>query len=487
MNRSKKLTILLVILLSACLLTFFITKMEIKKEQIKESGEVILSVPTDTVTQVDWELRDANLQFSFHKEDDWVYDEDEHFPVDPEKMQQLLTPFADLHADLAIDDVEDIALYGLDDPAATIHMATETEEYTITLGDYSKMDQQRYLSLGDGKVYLVQRDPMDEFNISLDKLILNDSIPALDDAVEIRFTGTQNYTVSQKQQGQSYRENDTWFTEQDDGLKPLNPEKVEGLLEEISAMVPQSYVTYNATEEELVKYGMDHPELTIEVDYAPVTTSEETAEDIPEDAPETAETFTLHISRDPEELAETKEDAPEDVDEVADESSITAYVRVGDSPIIYRIYGGLYNKLIACGYDDLRHEQILPAEFDTVSAISFSLGGQQYDFTSEETAEGIVWYYGDREISIYDIERDINGLKALEFTDQPHEEALELAFTATLKLEGDPTVRIELYRWDGSHCLAVVDGKTVALVDRWQTISLVESVNSIILAQTDSV
>lgn len=478
MNRSKKLTILLVILLSACLLTFFITKMEVKKEQIKESGAVILSVPTDTVTQVDWELRDTNLQFSFHKEDNWVYDDDEHFPVDPEKMQDLLAPFADLHAAFAIDDVEDTALYGLDDPAATIHMATEAEEYTITLGDYSKMDQQRYLSLGDGKVYLVQHDPMDEFNISLDKLILNDAIPALDDAVEIRFIGTQNYTVSQKQQGQSYREKDTWFTAQDDGLKPMNPEKVEGLLEEISSMEPQSYVTYNATEEELVKYGMDHPELTMEVDYTPVDTQN--------DAPEATETFTLHISRDPEELAKAKEEAPanEDMDEVAEESSITAYVRVGNSPIIYRIYGGLYNKLMACGYDDLRHEQILPAEFDTVSAISFSLSGQQYDFTSEETAEGTVWHYGDQEISIYDIERDINGLKALEFTDQPHGEALELAFTATLNLEGNPTVRIELYRYDGSHCLAVVDGKSVALVDRWQTISLVESVNSIILDQT---
>ena len=484
MNRSKKLTILLVILLSACLLTFFITKIEIKKEQIKESGEVILSVPTDTVIQVDWELRDANLQFSFHKEDNWVYDDDAYFPVDPEKMQELLTPFADLHAAFAIDDVEDISVYGLDDPAATIHMATEAEEYTITLGDYSKMDQQRYLSLDDGKVYLVQHDPMNEFNISLDQLILNDSIPALDDAIEIRFTGTQNYTVSQKQQGPSYRENDTWFTEQGEDLKPLNPEKVEGLLEELSAMVPQSYVTYNATEEELVRYGMEHPELTIEVEYTPVTASEETAENIPEDAPEAAETFTLHISRDPEELEKSQEEASEDVDEAADESSITAYVRVGDSPIIYRIYGGLYNKLMACGYDDLRHEQILPAEFDTVSALSFSLGGQQYDFTSEETAEGTVWYYDDREISIYDIERDVNGLKVLEFTEQAHGDALELAFTATLDLEGEPSVRIELYRYDGSHCLAAVDGKPVALVDRWQTISLVESVNSIILEPT---
>ena len=476
MNRSKKLIILLVVLLSACLLTLFISKMELKKEQIKESGEVILTIPADTVTKLDWELHDANQKLSFHKEEEWIYDDDAAFPVDPEKIHGLLEPLEELHADFVIEDVEDEALYGLDEPSATIHITTETDEYTILLGDYSKMDQQRYLSLGDGKAYLVQHDPMDEFNVPLDKLIKNDPIPAFKNASEIRFTGTQNYTISKNEAGKSYRENDTWFTTESDGLRPLNPEKVEGFLDEISAMGLQSYVTYNATQEELVKYGMDKPELTIEVDYPAEDTQEKT------------ETFTLHISRDPEELAKANEEktSDDDVDEVAQESAITAYARVGESPIIYKIYGGLYNKLMACGYNDLCHDQILPAEFDTVSALSFSLGGNQYDFTSEKTAEGTVWHYGEQEISIYDIERNINGLKALEFTDQPHGDTLELSFTATLAQEGNPTVRIELYRHDGTHCLAVVNGKSVALVDRWQTVSLIEAVNSIVLDDTTS-
>ena len=42
-------------------------------------------------------------------------------------------------------------------------------------------------------------------------------------------------------------------------------------------------------------------------------------------------------------------------------------------------------------------------------------------------------------------------------------------------------VRLALYRYDGSSCLAQVDGETVALVDRSSVVALIEAVNSIVL------
>ena len=50
-----------------------------------------------------------------------------------------------------------------------------------------------------------------------------------------------------------------------------------------------------------------------------------------------------------------------------------------------------------------------------------------------------------------------------------------------LELEGDPTVTIDLYRYDGSNCLAVVDGEPVSLVPRSAVVDLVEAVNAIVL------
>ena len=58
-------------------------------------------------------------------------------------------------------DVTDYAQYGLDDPEAVLHLATEERSYDIKMGAFSKMDEQRYIDIGDGNVYLVGEDPID--------------------------------------------------------------------------------------------------------------------------------------------------------------------------------------------------------------------------------------------------------------------------------------------------------------------------------------
>ena len=40
---------------------------------------------------------------------------------------------------------------------------------------------------------------------------------------------------------------------------------------------------------------------------------------------------------------------------------------------------------------------------------------------------------------------------------------------------------MELYRWDGEHCLAVVDGEPVSLVARSGAVDLIEAVQAIVL------
>ena len=56
MNRSKKLYILLGILAVACIATFAVMQMEERKEPIKETGEIILELPSESV---------HSLHFSF--------------------------------------------------------------------------------------------------------------------------------------------------------------------------------------------------------------------------------------------------------------------------------------------------------------------------------------------------------------------------------------------------------------------------------------
>ncbi len=194
MNRSKKLCILLGVLAVACIATFAVMRVEERKEQIKNSEEIILEVPGDSVQSLDWEYEGNTL--AFHKEDTWLYDEDTAFPVSEEKISELLAIFQEFGVSFIIEDVEDFGQYGLDDPVCTIHLATEDQTYEVKLGDYSKMDSQRYVSIGDGNVYLVKNDPLNLFDATIWDLVDNEEVPDFDQVTGITFSGAKNYSIT---------------------------------------------------------------------------------------------------------------------------------------------------------------------------------------------------------------------------------------------------------------------------------------------------
>ena len=104
-------------------------------------------------------------------------------------MDQLHSPFEAMGAAFIIEEPASLSEYGLDDPVCTIELTTEGGDYTILLGDYSTMDEQRYVSIGDGKVYLAVSDPLDEFDTTLADLIQNDAVPDFETVTAVTFSG----------------------------------------------------------------------------------------------------------------------------------------------------------------------------------------------------------------------------------------------------------------------------------------------------------
>ena len=80
-----------------------------------------------------------------------------------------------------------------------------------------------------------------------------------------------------------------YFTEQDGAQVPLDPDRVEDYLQAIQSLSLTDCVTYSANDDDLQSCGLDSPELIIEVAY---------------DGEDGASgTFTLNVSRDPDERA----------------------------------------------------------------------------------------------------------------------------------------------------------------------------------------
>lgn len=456
MKRSKKLYTLLGVLAVVLIATIGVLKYEEKKEEIKNSGEVILEVAAEDVTGFSWEYDSESL--AFYKDGSWFYDEDEAFPVNEEKIESLLEEFEQVQASFVIENVEDYGQYGLDNPECTVTLETEEKTYEILLGDFSTMDSERYMSMGDGNVYLISQDPVEAFEITLDDMIAHDEIPDMDDVTEFTLTGAKNYTVTLEETSTTYSEDDLYYIEKDGNMLPLDTDNVESFIQTIKNLDLTDYKTYNATEEDLAAYGLAEPELTITVKYP--------EED--EDGEKPIQTFTLNVGRDPEEADSTDDD-------------IIAYVRIGESKMIYEITSTEYKELVTTTYDELRHQEIFWADFDSVNQIQITLEGETYTITADGKDDDRTYKYGDEEIEIDDLKTAFTGLESDKFTDEEATGKEEISLTLQLENDNVSEMTITFYRYDGSSCLAVVDGEPTALVSRSEVVDLVEAVNAIVL------
>lgn len=496
MKRSKKIYILLGVLIVLCIVTFAVTRFEEHKEEIQNSEEIILELNPDSVQSLSWEYDSETL--AFHRsaadgesEDEsgigdeseagdesadtaWVYDEDENFPVDEEKIGELLGVFEEFGVSFVIENVEDYSQYGLDDPACTIRIETDEESYEILLGDYSAMDSKRYVSIGDGNAYLVNTDPLDYYDVELSDMLKDDEIPSLSYGTvkEIQFEGDDSYSIAKEEENTwTYSEEDVYFTERDGKTLPLDSSSVNSYLSLLTGLSLTDYVTYNATDEEIETCGLNDPELTVTVNY--------TYEN--EDEEETADTFILHISRDPEERKEAEEAAETEESEDSEEEEINAYARVGDSQIIYQIASEDYEDLMKSTYDDLRHSEVIWADFADITQIDISLEGNDDTITADGDGDDRVWYYGEEEIEIDDLQSAVESLTADSFTEEEPDQQEEISLTVYLDNENVSKVQIAFYRYDGDDCLAVVDGESVSLVPRSKVVDLIEAVHAIVL------
>ena len=192
MKRSKRLFALLGVLVVACIATVVVTQMEEDKEQIKATGEIVLEVASDDVQSLSWEYGETSL--AFHKDEKWLYDEDEAFPVDEEQIHDMLEQFEAFGVSFIIEEVSDYSMYGLDDPECTIKFATENQSYTVEVGNFSNMDEERYVSIGDGNVYLAKVDPLEEFDAVLSDMIKHDEDLSYEQVTQIKFEGAENYS-----------------------------------------------------------------------------------------------------------------------------------------------------------------------------------------------------------------------------------------------------------------------------------------------------
>ena len=320
----------------------------------------------------------------------------------------------------------------------------------------------------------MKNDPLESFEVEISDVIRHDRIPGLEDVVQLESSGMESERIFYEEDSTStYYAGDVYFMEREEGNRPLDTARVNEYLDTVRGLNLKDYVEYNAGEEELSRYGLDVPELSLSIDYIAV---EEGTEE------EREENFVLNISRDPawQEEKEAEGEETADEEETA-EGDVTAYARVGDSKIIYQITSEQYGRLMELSYDSLRHQELFWADFSDLYQLDILLEGETYSITSEMEEEKRTYYYQGEELELASIRSAVRGLKAGSFTDEEPVQKEEISLTLYLEYDNYPEIHIQLYRYDGKDCVAVVNGEPTALVERASVVDLMEAVNSIVL------
>ena len=463
--------VLVVLICAAGIATNFTANTEDTTPTEEENAITIFTLSEDTVEAIAWKYSE-DLAFSL-TESGWEYTLDPVFPLDESYIDAALTAISSISSTRTIENVEDMDAYGLEVPICAITVTAEGAQYTLNIGEETGLGGQRYFTLGDGNVYLVDESILDSFSYDLYDLLSYESIPSMTTVTGISLSTTdQSYSISYTENSTSvYSDLYTWFM---DG-EVLDNELTEALIDTITSVSWEDCVEYNASD--LSQYGLDVPAATVTVHYTETVTvtTNETDEDgnaITETQNRDA-TFTLHIG------AEKDEDR---------------YARLDGSNMIYLIDGDLCQTLLYTTYSELQPDEAILLDWDDVTALRITLDGETYTVTKtvqtitdeegNETQE-TVYLLEELEVDVSDIWDALDGLETKGYaTGIAPERSEEIRITFFREHDAYPEVELVFYQYDSTQCLTTLNGESTLLVSRADVVDLAEEITLLLLSET---
>lgn len=440
MKRSKKLLILGLVLLLLTGGTLAASHLNLPQDAQEETvtATTIFTLNPESVQSVQWEYSE-NLTFD-REDGSWAYRDSSAFPVDGSYLDAILEALSQVESYKTIETIENWDTYGLEIPVCTISIAAE-ETYDLAIGIETTLGGQRYFSIGDGKVYLVDSAILEPFQYGLYDLMAAQQMPQVTQVTAMEVTTPEgSYSLRyDPDSGRTYCDEDVWFWE-DTALDTGEATSLIGVVTQLSLSQCESYDAQS-----LSPYGLDAPDLTVTI-Y---------------DSGEKA--YTLPIS------------APKNG---------SCYVQLPGTNMVYAIDDAIYDTLRYTTQADLVPRDVLRMDWDTVDSLTATLDGSSYTFTSsrkeitteEETTTETLWLLNKEEVALSEVLTTLTGLSATGLATglTPQGDALiQLQINRTRDTFGQIT--LALYPYSSDNCLVTLDGAPTVTVSRQEAAQWVES------------
>ena len=468
MKRQKRLIVLSGVLVVCVAGAVVISRIDFE-EKMTGTETTIVDVDSADITKLSWNYED---EVSFTREDDeWKYESDDKMAVDQELLDEIAENLSNITSDKMVEEVQSLGVYGLSEPQYNITVETEDETYEIAVGDETFSDGEVYISIGDDYVYLTDAGLIDDISYSLLDCVQKEEIPEMESISSVSVNNEDTLDiVYAEDSGYCYSDAYTYYLKDGESYQNLDNENTESMFTTMSEFAWEECVDYYAEDSELNSYGLDEPDAEVSIVYTP---AEE--EDDSENADSDEQTFSYEVG-------------------TADGAY---YAKLTDSNIVYSISEDVYNAAVDAAYDELKPDEVVLLDWDTVDSVEIELDGNVYtvDIESNEDDE-YTYTFGDSEIEFQDVLDQLSDITIPEESTEDDETSVpeekpalsnnktELSLTFHRNTEEYSTVEVVFYQYNGSYCIAALNGDELNYVDRSAVVNLKEAVNSVILDST---
>ena len=434
MNRGIKLLILLGVLAAVIVATLIIVKVtEPEKIPLSTvSGDTILQFDLAELDRIQWTYGEEEFDFNLSSEG-WSCNIQPDYVPDTERMTRILTYLKDIRAERVIEDPGAPETYGLDNPSVVLKVG----DYVLNFGKASVINNTYYMSMGDGKVYLVENSFYFALTFTREGMAQISDIPAMTDLSTITIENSYGTFTLEQLAGteKTYSDHYAWFLQGSDQL--ISQDVVTGVLAYLQDM--DWLGCEDANPQNLADYGMETPTVTCTVTWA-----------------DGSYTFM-----------------------VGSEFDQGYYAKPADENRIYKLDTTTAQVLGAVSRDMLTCTDVLKMDWDTVTSVEVHMDG------TVVTINNCVdeWSISSKAVDAPTVLDAINMMVAEPGTDLKTEGLItELKLVFNRNTESYNPMVLTFYRHDATNCIVQLDDGAPMLVLREDVVLLKEAFNTLILS-----
>ena len=432
MNRGVKLLILLAVLVAGIVTAVIVVKVN-QPEKLPlstVSGDTVLQIDVANMKNLKWTFGEEKFDFNFSPEG-WKCNIQPDYVPDAERMARILLKLKDIRADRIIEDPQPLDTYGLGNPRVVVNV----DGVEIAFGDESPLNSTVYMSLGDGKVYMVENSYYFSFAFTREEMVQLGKLPDMTQLTHITLENQNGvFTLEKSAQSKTYSDHYVWFKQGSDAM--VSQDVVLGILAYLEDLDWLKCLDSNP--ENLADYGLDAPSVRCTVQWD-------------------GGNYTFYVG--------SKAD-----------QGYNASVE-GESRV-YLLDVTTAQVLEALSEDMLACTDVLKMDWSTVTSVDVELDGQQITINQLDGT----WSIGSKDVAAKTVMDTINAMVATPTADVSAEgRTKELKLTIHRNTETYNPVVLTFYRHDGTNCVMQLDENAPALVLREDVVALKEAFNTMIL------